>query len=296
VTGGITRNDTNNFAFLQIRQGSSSSTSFNLAYQGTVTQTRLAYIFTDHLNTPRLIEDQSANALWRFDNVEAFGDSVANDDPNNTGNHYSFPLGLSLYYFDKEIGNGYAKQRDCYDPQIGRFCQSDPMGLNAGLNTYVYVDDDPVYRTDFFGLDSVEIENAMRAAGLQPVNPAPVTAAWSGNLSLNIPLANVRGVPLGFVISVKVGQTNSCYIGAGIVTAPNFSFAPNMTAQYGLTQGTPSTGFAWRFSATSRGLLGPLGVTGSYTSTTTSSSISAGPAVVGGRTGGTATAGYYWNF
>jgi RHS repeat-associated protein len=67
--------------------------------------------------------------VWRWDQTEAFGDSVPNDDPNNTGNRFDFPLRLSMYYTDKETGQAYAQLRDCYDAASGRFCQSDPIGL-----------------------------------------------------------------------------------------------------------------------------------------------------------------------
>jgi RHS repeat-associated protein len=93
---------------------------------------QIYYIEVDHLNTPRSISDQAGNEVWRWDNTEPFGDSVPNDDPNNIGSHFDFPLGLSLYYTDKETGQRYAQLRDCYDPVTGRFCQSDPiLGLNS---------------------------------------------------------------------------------------------------------------------------------------------------------------------
>lgn len=63
-----------------------------------------------------------------------------------------FPLGLSLYYRDKETGNAYAMYRDAYDPGIGRFPQSDPIGLNGGLNTYSYVLGNPLLYSDPSGL------------------------------------------------------------------------------------------------------------------------------------------------
>jgi uncharacterized protein RhaS with RHS repeats len=85
---------------------------------------------TKHLNTPRAVSDGSGTVVWKWDQTEPFGDSVLNDDPNNTGSHFDFPLGLSLYYTDKETGQRYAQLRDCYDPVTGRFCQSDPMMSN----------------------------------------------------------------------------------------------------------------------------------------------------------------------
>lgn len=45
-----------------------------------------------------------------------------------------------------------------YDPFLGRYLQSDPMGLEAGLNTFAYADYDPLNAFDPFGL-------AKRSAG-----------------------------------------------------------------------------------------------------------------------------------
>jgi RHS repeat-associated protein len=46
-------------------------------------------------------------------------------------------------YFDKETNLHYNYFRD-YDPAIGRYIQSDPIGLDGGLNTYLYVLADPL--------------------------------------------------------------------------------------------------------------------------------------------------------
>jgi RHS repeat-associated protein len=54
-------------------------------------------------------------------------------------------------YFDAETGLHQNWHRD-YDPSIGRYLQSDPIGLRAGLNTYSYVDSDPFGFSDFDGL------------------------------------------------------------------------------------------------------------------------------------------------
>ena len=55
-------------------------------------------------------------------------------------------------YFDKETNLHYNYYRD-YDPAIGRYVQSDPIGLRAGLNTYAYVLNNPLSYIDPFGLD-----------------------------------------------------------------------------------------------------------------------------------------------
>lgn len=49
----------------------------------------------------------------------------------------------------------YNDYRD-YDPQTGRYVESDPVGLAAGVNTYAYAGDGPTEGIDPWGLDWIE--------------------------------------------------------------------------------------------------------------------------------------------
>lgn len=86
----------------------------------------------------------------RWDNDDAFGGNVANQNPSGLGT-FAFNLRFPGQYFDAETGNHYNYFRD-YSPEIGRYVESDPIGLRGGLNTYGYVTSDPLTLTDPFGL------------------------------------------------------------------------------------------------------------------------------------------------
>ena len=54
--------------------------------------------------------------------------------------------------FDYETGLYYYRAR-YYNPYIGRFLQTDPIGYGAGINWYAYCGNNPVNRADPAGLD-----------------------------------------------------------------------------------------------------------------------------------------------
>jgi RHS repeat-associated protein len=112
--------------------------------------TTVYYIHPDHLNTTRLIQDQAGNTVWRWDQGEPFGNDVPNNNPSGAG-AFDFPLRFPGQYFDGETNLAYNWMRD-YDPGIGRYVESDPIGLKGGLNTYAYVSASPLTQTDATGL------------------------------------------------------------------------------------------------------------------------------------------------
>ncbi|MDM1022278.1 RHS repeat-associated core domain-containing protein [Acinetobacter sp. VNK23] len=67
-----------------------------------------------------------------------------------TGN-LTFPIRHAGQYYDSETGIFYNYFRD-YDPITGRYVESDPIGLDGGLNTYGYVGGNPLHLIDPLGL------------------------------------------------------------------------------------------------------------------------------------------------
>jgi RHS repeat-associated protein len=116
----------------------------------TAAATPIFFIHVDHLNTPRLVANQSGQTVWRWDQQEPFGVNPADENPSGLG-AFDLPLRLPGQYFDKETNLHYNYFRD-YDSAIGRYVQSDPIGLYGGLNTYAYVSGAPLIKVDPPGL------------------------------------------------------------------------------------------------------------------------------------------------
>jgi RHS repeat-associated protein len=114
------------------------------------------YVHADHLNTPRVITRPSDNkVVWSWENTEAFGNNLPNENPSALGT-FTYNLRMPGQQFDKETNTFYNYFRD-FDPSLGRYVQSDPIGLKGGPNTYAYVFSNPLALVDPFGLQSCPI-------------------------------------------------------------------------------------------------------------------------------------------
>lgn len=102
------------------------------------------YTHTDHLGTPRALTDQNQQIVWQAD-YNPFG--MATITTGQVTNNLRFPG----QYFDGETGFYYNYFRD-YDPSLGRYLQSDPIGLDGGINAYGYVEGNPLRYSDPLGL------------------------------------------------------------------------------------------------------------------------------------------------
>jgi RHS repeat-associated protein len=77
---------------------------------------------------------------------------------------------------DAETGLNYNYFRD-YDPTLGRYIESDPIGLGGGLNTFGYVGANPVGYFDRWGLDETDWVNR---AGDRGIFDGPTNGNWGG--------------------------------------------------------------------------------------------------------------------
>ncbi|MER2519499.1 MAG: RHS repeat-associated core domain-containing protein [Bdellovibrionales bacterium] len=113
---------------------------------GVVTPTGRAFVNPGRQGEPYAIITESGQNVLQWDHAP-FGDT----EPVENG--LKFDLRLPGQYYDAETGLLYNNNR-IYNPQIGSYISSDPIGLAGGMNTYSYVGGDPANAVDPWGLEA----------------------------------------------------------------------------------------------------------------------------------------------
>lgn len=99
----------------------------------------LTYLHTDHLGTPKFGTNSGGTQVWSWA-PDAFG--IGAPSGSVTVN-----LRMPGQYYDDESGLHYNWNR-YYNPAIGRYITSDPIGLEGGINTYNYARVSPLMFID----------------------------------------------------------------------------------------------------------------------------------------------------
>lgn len=108
---------------------------------------QIYYYQNDHIGTPQRMVNNAGVTVWQA-NYNVFGEAtiLANSIAENN-------LRLPGQYYDQETDLHHNYFRD-YNPKLGRYIQSDPIGLAGGINTFAYVGGNPLRFFDPLGLMS----------------------------------------------------------------------------------------------------------------------------------------------
>jgi RHS repeat-associated protein len=133
------------------------------------------YVLADHIDTPLVLAQPDGATVWDWRNRDPFGNNAPLVSPALQAYDHRFPGQIA----DSETGLFYNYFRD-YDPQTGRYLQSDPIGLKGGINTYGYVDASPITKTDPKGLAS-QCRTGLDALGGAALGPLHHEySCWTG--------------------------------------------------------------------------------------------------------------------
>ncbi|WP_282561162.1 RHS repeat-associated core domain-containing protein [Motilimonas sp. E26] len=138
------------------------------------TGSEIVYLHADHLNTPRKATNEQQQVVWQWSS-DAYGNGAAHEDVDGDQQLTQIDLRFPGQLFDAESGLYYNYYR-YYDPKTGRYITSDPIGLNGGMNTFAYVDGNPVSYIDPYGESATAVVGTWVAA--DTAVPDPTDLAW----------------------------------------------------------------------------------------------------------------------
>jgi RHS repeat-associated protein len=123
------------------------------------------FLFTNQIGVPVRAEDINGREAWQA-RVDPYG--LVHVRP---GNRIDMPLRFPGHYYIAEIGLHFNRFR-YYSPELARYIQSDPLGIEGGINLYGYCSN-PLTRVDIDGLAHPKQRRNRKNAKTEGVSKKP---------------------------------------------------------------------------------------------------------------------------
>jgi RHS repeat-associated protein len=147
---------------------------------------------------------------WKWD-PSPFGDGGGLVENPGGAAVFKYNLRLPGQYFDNESNLNYNYFRD-YDPAVGRYAESDPIGLQGGINTFGYANQQPTLKVDPSG--------RFAPPGLEPVSAGLTVSFWGGYAIGTIGYNGFQGQIQALTVANRSGHRLKKDLGLGVSSLP----------------------------------------------------------------------------
>ncbi|TLS88917.1 hypothetical protein FD720_04165, partial [Photobacterium damselae subsp. damselae] len=170
------------------------------------------HVHNDHLGTPQALTDETGATVWKA-SYSPFGKATV------TTEQIKFNLRFPGQYYDAETGLHYNWHR-YYDPSLGRYLQSDRLGLFDGMDTYGYVRGNPLVWSDPTGQFVPQLAGFIAGGGVSAFS------YWE-----KYKCGSISGAE--YLASIAIGAgAGAISSGASVIDGALIALAGNVAEQY----------------------------------------------------------------